>query len=55
MWFPANWFTIRVMTVILLVAALVCFILAALGVKARVNLIALGLACWILPSVIAAF
>ena len=32
---------------ILLVLALVCFVLAAAGVSARVNLTALGLALWV--------
>lgn len=32
---------------ILLVAALVCFILAAVGVGGRINLVAAGLACWV--------
>lgn len=43
------------LTVILLIAALACFVLAAFGFAAKkINLIALGLACWILPSVISA-
>jgi len=37
---------------ILLVAALVCFCLAAFGVSARVNLVALGLAFWVLTVLI---
>ena len=33
---------------ILLVIALICFIAAAIGVNAgRVNLVAVGLACWV--------
>lgn len=33
---------------VLLVAALICFILAAIGVShERVNLVAAGLACWV--------
>jgi hypothetical protein len=32
---------------VLLVFALVLFILAAVGVPARVNLVAAGLACWV--------
>lgn len=33
---------------ILIIAALVCFILAAVGVNSpRVNLLAAGLACWV--------
>ena len=31
---------------VLLVAAVICFGLATIGVGARVNLVALGLACW---------
>ena len=36
----------------LLIIALVCFIAAALGINARVNLVAVGLACWVLTSLI---
>ena len=32
----------------LIVGAFVCFLLAAIGVAARVNLVALGLALWVL-------
>ncbi len=43
------------MTFILLLLALVCFVLAAIGVPSnRVNLVALGLAFWVLTAVIAA-
>lgn len=36
------------MTLILLLAGFVCFALAAVGITARrVNLVALGLCCWI--------
>lgn len=36
------------MTLILLVFAFVCFVLAAIGVSSpRLNLLATGLACWI--------
>ena len=35
------------LALILLVAALVCFIIAAIGWSARVNLIAVGLALWL--------
>jgi uncharacterized membrane protein YGL010W len=42
------------MLILCLVLALICFILAALGVAARVNLLAVGLACatlgWILQA-----
>jgi hypothetical protein len=39
---------------LLLLAGFVCFLLAALGVPVqRVNLVAAGLACWVLTQVIA--
>ena len=37
---------------VLLVAALICFIAAAIGVSARVNLVAVGLACWVATPLI---
>jgi len=37
---------------ILLVVAAVCFAAAVIGVTSRVNLIALGLFCWILTVLI---
>ena len=37
---------------ILLVVALVCFLLAAFGIAARVNLLALGLLAWVLAELI---
>jgi hypothetical protein len=37
---------------ILLIAALICFIAAAIGVNARVNLVAVGLACWVATALI---
>lgn len=41
---------------VLLVAAFICFVLAAFGVAAtRINLVALGLACWVLTAVITAW
>ncbi len=40
---------------ILLVVAFVCFGLAAFGVTDRVNLVALGLAAWVLTVLIPAF
>lgn len=40
------------LTIVLLVAGLLCFLLAAFGVGGRVNLVALGLACWILTALI---
>jgi hypothetical protein len=40
-------------TLLLLIGALVCFILAALGVAVpRINLVALGLALWVLTVII---
>lgn len=36
----------------LLVVAFICFILAAIGVTARVNLEALGLAFWVLSLIV---
>lgn len=40
---------------ILYVAALVMFLLAAFNVPARINLIALGLACWVLVPLLDTF
>ena len=37
---------------VLLVIGFVCFVLAAFGVGARINLLAVGLACWILVSLL---
>ena len=43
-------------TVLLLILALVCFILAAFGVGvSRLNLVAAGLACWVATVLIAAW
>lgn len=39
-------------TVILLLAAFILFVLAAAGVAARVNLLAAGLACWVLAQLL---
>lgn len=39
---------------LLLIAAVVCFAAAAFNVVARVNLVALGLLCWVLVPAIAA-
>lgn len=38
--------------VVLLVVAAICFLLGAVGVNARVNLVSLGLFCWILTLLI---
>jgi hypothetical protein len=38
--------------VLLLLAAFICFVLAAIGIAARVNLMAAGLACWVLTALI---
>jgi len=40
--------------VILLILALVAFVAAAFNAKTRVNLIAAGLACWVLAHLIPA-
>jgi hypothetical protein len=41
------------LTLILLVAALVLFVVAAFGVApARLNLVAIGLACWVLGVIL---
>jgi hypothetical protein len=47
----------ELLVLLLLIAGFVCFLLAAFSFASprRVNLIALGLACWILPAVIGAF
>ena len=37
---------------VLLILALVCFIIAAAGVPSRVNLIAAGLALWMLSIIV---
>lgn len=43
------------LAVILLVAALICFLLAAFGVGApRFNLLAAGLTCWVLAELLPA-
>lgn len=43
------------LVLILYVVAFVCFVAAAFGVGGRVNLIAVGLACWVLTAVLAAW
>jgi hypothetical protein len=43
-----------VLTILLLIAAAICFLLAAVGVPARVNLVALGLLFWVLTVLIPA-
>jgi hypothetical protein len=40
---------------LLYLIAFICFVLAAFGVGTRVNLLAAGLACWVLTAVIAAW
>jgi hypothetical protein len=42
------------MTLILMVIAFVCFLLAAAGVNSKVGLVALGLACWVLTIILPA-
>jgi hypothetical protein len=41
------------LTMLLLALALLCFVLAAFGVAARVNLLAAGLALWVLVQFLA--
>ena len=43
-----------VITMVLLIAAIVCFVLAAFGVGGRINLVAAGLACWALSALVPA-
>lgn len=41
------------LTMILLVAALICFLLTAFGVGvSRINLLAVGLACWVVAELL---
>lgn len=44
----------NIIRIILLTAGLVCFGLATFGVGGRLNLVALGLACWILTELLPA-
>jgi len=37
---------------LLLIVAFVCFVVAAIGVPSRVNLVAAGLACWVLTLIV---
>lgn len=37
---------------VLLIVAFVAFVLAALGVQSRINLVALGLAAWVLTLLV---
>jgi hypothetical protein len=37
---------------ILLIAAFICFVVAAAGVSSRINLVAAGLACWVLTAIL---
>jgi len=37
---------------LLLILAFICFVLAAIGVSSRVNLVALGLALWVLTLIV---
>jgi hypothetical protein len=37
---------------ILLIVGLICFLASAFGVPSKVNLMALGLACWILSLIV---
>jgi hypothetical protein len=40
------------LAILLLAAALICFLLAAFGVGGRINLLAVGLALWVLTELI---
>jgi hypothetical protein len=44
----------EIFLLLLLIAAALCFGLAAFGVSSRVNLLALGLLCWVLTALIPA-
>lgn len=44
----------NIIRIILLTAGLVCFLLATFNVGGRLNLVALGLACWILTQLLPA-
>lgn len=37
---------------VLLIAAFVCFVVATIGIPSRVNLVALGLALWVLTGIV---
>lgn len=41
------------LNLLLLILALVCFLLATANVPARINLVALGLALWVLEVILA--
>jgi hypothetical protein len=41
------------LSMILLIAALVLFVIAAFPVESRINLVAAGLACWVLSDIVA--
>lgn len=45
----------ELLVLLLLVAGAVCFGLAAFGVAARINLVAMGLLCWIVTVIVPAF
>ena len=42
------------LTTILLIAAFVLFSIAAFPVASRINLVAAGLACWVLSNIVSA-
>lgn len=44
----------ELLVLLLLVAGAVCFGLAAFGVAARINLVAMGLLCWIVTVIVPA-
>jgi len=41
-----------IVILVLLIVAFICFVVAALGVTTRINLVAAGLACWVLTALI---
>lgn len=40
------------LTTILLIAAFILFVIAAFEISSRINLIAVGLACWVLAELL---
>lgn len=45
---------VHTITILLLALAAICFLLAAIGIPSRVNLVALGLLAWVLTVLIPA-
>ena len=50
--YPGTQFAMSLLILLFLVLALVCFVAAAFNIAARINLIALGLAFWVLSVII---